>query len=103
MLHVTLGFGNNSIKHFPPRPSTKKERKSSGKMGQGLVSCGNLTQHSCVSPGVLAQLLSAEKLNKVDQCTAPGDYCPECAGNACIWPETLIPFRLTERLSALQQ
>lgn len=71
-----------------------KKRKE---VGHILVSCGNPTQHRCVSPGVLAQLLSIEKLDKVDTHSVPGGYCPRCVGVACAGGQNrIIPFRLIE-------
>lgn len=64
------------------KKKTERERKEK-EVGHALVSCGNLTQHRCVSPGVLARLLSIGKLDKVDTHSVPGGYCPKCVGEAC--------------------
>lgn len=66
---------------FPGREQREKEKER--EVGHALVSCGNPTQHRCVSPGVLAGLLSIEKLDKVVTHSVSGGYCPKCVGKAC--------------------
>lgn len=57
----------------------------------------NQLEHRCVSPGVLARLLSIGKLDLVYSHPVPGGYRPKCVGEACAVPRhRVIPLKPIE-------
>ena len=98
LFNLIVTVGHDSIKIFLPGfEQREKLKKKRGKWVTPWSVCGNPTQHRCVTPGVLARLLSIQKLDKVDKHSVPGGYCPKCVGVACAGGQNrVIPFRLIE-------
>lgn len=62
VMHFAETVRHDSIRNSFPG-LVQREKYKDREVGHALVSCGNSAQHRCVSPGVLARLLSIEKLD----------------------------------------